>query len=172
MEVRHPSFMAAEYVALARRHGVATVFADSDDYPSFADVSADFVYARLMRCESACATGYPAPCASPPGPSARGRGAQGGEADGLAARRGRRRAGERPRDVFMFFISGAKERAPAAAVATLARGLGPPAVRSLIDRARAEQEKASPACAGEASGAGVVATRRGCGRTGRWRSRG
>jgi hypothetical protein len=33
-----------------------------------------------------------------------------------------------PRDVFMFFISGAKERAPAAAVATLAElGWSPPA---------------------------------------------
>ena len=49
LDVRHDSFCDPEYLALARRHGVATVFADSDDYPSFADPTADFVYARLMR---------------------------------------------------------------------------------------------------------------------------
>src|SRR6185295_18521219 len=58
MEVRHPSFKSADYVALARRHGVATVFADSDDYPSFADATGSFIYARLMRCESANECGY------------------------------------------------------------------------------------------------------------------
>ena len=126
MEVRHPSFMAAEYIALARRHGVATVFADSDDYPSFADVTGDFVYARLMRCESTCETGYPAPAIAAWAERARTWRA-GGEAAGLP----RVEAAAAPaaaRDVFMFFISGAKERAPAAAVATLAAlGLSPPA---------------------------------------------
>ena len=58
MEVRHPSFMSADYLALARKHGVATVFADSDDYPSFADPTADFIYARLMKSESSFETGY------------------------------------------------------------------------------------------------------------------
>ena len=52
VEVRHPSFMTAEFLALVRRYGVATVFADSDKYPSFADPSGDFFYARLMRTES------------------------------------------------------------------------------------------------------------------------
>ncbi|MBV9889599.1 MAG: DUF72 domain-containing protein [Rhizobacter sp.] len=115
LEVRHPSFRVAEYVALARRHGVATVFADTDEYPSFADETSDFVYARLMRSQSACPTGY-AP-----------------EAIAAWARRARRwAAGDVPadvprllpapqpgraRDVFLFFISAAKERAPAAAVA-------------------------------------------------------
>lgn len=118
MEVRHPSFMCAEYVALARRHGVATVFADSDDYPSFADATGAFIYARLMRCESARETGYP-----PVGIAdwaARARAwSGGGEPEGIA-RVEAPSASAAPRDVFMFFISGAKERAPAAAVATLA----------------------------------------------------
>ena len=52
VEVRHPSFMTPEFLALVRRRGVATVFADSDKYPSFADASGDFVYARLMMTES------------------------------------------------------------------------------------------------------------------------
>jgi len=125
MEVRHPSFMAPDYVELARRHNVATVFADSDDYPSFADVTGDFVYARLMRCESACETGYPARAIADWAERARAW-RSGGEAEGLP-----RIAPSPPpapaRDVFMFFISGAKERAPAAAVATLAAlGMTPP----------------------------------------------
>ena len=126
MEVRHPSFMAAEYLALARRHGVATVFADSDDYPSFADATGDFIYARLMRCEPAQESGYPEAAIAEWAERARAWSA-GEEADGVP--RIEPAATPRiPRDVFMFFISGAKERAPAAAVATLAAlGMTPPA---------------------------------------------
>ena len=149
MEVRHPSFMARSTSA-RRRHGVATVFADSDDYPSFADVTGDFVYARLMRCEPTCDTGYPAPSIAAWAERAR-TWRTGGEATDLP----RVEAAAAPaaaRDVFMFFISGAKERAPAAAVATLAAlGLSPPADRPprarLVERAK---EKAPSACAGGA----------------------
>ena len=124
MEVRHPSFMAPEYLALARRHGVATVFADSDDYPSFADVTGEFVYARLMRCESACETGYPGKAIADWAERARTWRA-GGDAPGLPRIDPAAKPGP-ARDVFLFFISGAKERAPAAAVATLtALGMAP-----------------------------------------------
>ncbi len=115
MEVRHPSFMCAEYLALARRHGVATVFADSDDYPSFADATAGFIYARLMKTESACATGYRPEAIAAWAARAR-EWSDGCEPDGLT-RVGAPSAPAPARDVFMFFISGAKERAPAAAVA-------------------------------------------------------
>lgn len=118
MEVRHPSFKAVEYIALARRHGVATVLADSDDYPSFADVTGDFVYARLMRCEPARDTGYPAESIADWAERAR-TWSSGREAEDLP-RVEAATTTTAPRDVFMFFISGAKERAPAAAVATLA----------------------------------------------------
>lgn len=118
MEVRHPSFMCAEYVALARRHGVATVYADSDDYPSFADATGAFVYARLMRCESTSETGY-APDAIATWATRAKVWSDGGAPEGLA-RVEASVTGAGARDVFMFFISGAKERAPAAAVATLA----------------------------------------------------
>lgn len=119
MDVRNPSFMTADYLALARRHGVATVFTDADDYPSFADLTADFVYARLMKAEADRPDGY-AP-------------------DVLDTWAGRARAwarGESPadlprveaappkataREVFVFFINGATERAPAAAQALLTR---------------------------------------------------
>jgi uncharacterized protein YecE (DUF72 family) len=119
VEVRHPSFATVEYLDLARRHGVATVFADSDEHPSFADPTADFIYARLMKTESRFASGYSADgiaqwarCGED--------WAAGKEPDGL--HRVEAPASEPPprRDVFMFFISGAKERAPAAAMATLA----------------------------------------------------
>jgi uncharacterized protein YecE (DUF72 family) len=126
MEVRHPSFMAAEYIALARRHGVATVFADSDEYPSFADVTGDLVYARLMRCESSCETGYPA--ATIAAWAERARAWRAGAEAAELPRVGAAAAPAAARDVFLFFISGAKERAPAAAVATLAAlGLSPSA---------------------------------------------
>ncbi|TLY49549.1 MAG: DUF72 domain-containing protein, partial [Gammaproteobacteria bacterium] len=60
LEVRHPSFKCAEYLQLARKYRVPTVFTDSPKYPSFADVTGEFVYARLMRSESGIATGYAA----------------------------------------------------------------------------------------------------------------
>jgi uncharacterized protein YecE (DUF72 family) len=130
MEVRHPSFMSADYLALARRHGVATVFADSDDYPSFADPTADFVYARLMRSESGVATGYAPERIASWADGAR-RWAEGLEPSGLPRVEATEPAGAAARDVFMFFISGAKERAPAAAVSTLAAlGLSPPVAQS------------------------------------------
>lgn len=122
MEVRHPSFMSADYLELARRHGVATVFADSDDYPSFADTTADFVYARLMRSESSNASGYAADRITAWADAAR-EWSGGREPADLPRVEAAGAATGGPRDVFMFFISGAKERAPAAAVATLA-GLG------------------------------------------------
>jgi uncharacterized protein YecE (DUF72 family) len=118
IEVRHPSFMCAEYVALARRHGVATVFADSDEHPSFADVTGDFVYARLMRGDSACETGYRADVI--PSWAAHARAWAAGEEPAGLPRVEASPSSSTARDVFMFFISGAKERAPAAAVATIA----------------------------------------------------
>ena len=124
IEVRHPSFRSAAYVELARRRGVATVFADTDEYPSFADASADFVYARLMRCEATCETGYPAPALAVWAERAR-LWSEGAVPDGLACV-APPAPKARSRDVFLFFISGAKERAPAAAVALVA-ALGSPA---------------------------------------------
>jgi len=117
VEVRHPSFMTREFLALVRRHGVATVFADSDKYPSFADTSGDFVYARLMRTESKHKTGYP-PARIRAWADAARRWARGESVDGLP-RVEPEAAKAKPRDVFAFFISGAKERAPGAATALL-----------------------------------------------------
>ena len=119
VEVRHPSFMTPEFLALVRRHGVATVFADSDKYPSFADASGDFVYARLMMTESRHKTGY-APERIRFWAEAARHWAKGEAADGLP-RIEASPAKAKPREVFAFFISGAKERAPGAATALLAQ---------------------------------------------------
>ncbi len=117
IDVRDHSFINGAFIELARRHRMATVFTDSTEHPSYADITADFIYARLMRSRSAVGTGYPdaelqhwAECAHT--------WASGGDPDDLphitapaphAA----------PRDVFVYFISSAKERNPAAAMALL-----------------------------------------------------
>ena len=110
--------MTPEFLALVRRRGVATVFADSDKYPSFADASGDFVYARLMMTESKHKTGY-APQRIRFWSDAARHWARGETVAELPRIEPAATPGK-PRDVFAFFISGAKERAPGAATAMLA----------------------------------------------------
>jgi uncharacterized protein YecE (DUF72 family) len=117
VEVRHDSFKNADFIALCRKYGVGMVFAADSEFPLIADVTADFVYARIMGTEAKEKLGYPAvqlekwaqrlkdwergesPTASmllaPPAP-------------------------KKKRDVFLFVISGAKEKNPAAAQAIIA----------------------------------------------------
>jgi len=116
LDVRHESFLCPEYLALARRYKASTVFTDSDDYPPIADLTGDFVYTRMMRTRSDLAEGCEPQVLS--ALAACGKAwAQGAEPAGLP--RVEAATGEphqaSPRDVFMFFISGAKEKAPAAA---------------------------------------------------------
>lgn len=117
LDLRDPGFVDADVLALVRGHGFATVFTDSPDHPSFADTTADFVYARLMRSRADVATGYrPADLAAWAG---RARAwADGGEPADLP-RIGTTPPPGKPRDVFIFFISAAKERNPAAAMALI-----------------------------------------------------
>ncbi|WP_439517586.1 DUF72 domain-containing protein [Hydrogenophaga sp.] len=119
LDVRHNSFIDPAYLALARKYRCATVFTDSDDYPSFVDLTGDFVYARLMRTESKVKTGY-APRALDRWADAARTWAAGREPTEVP----RLAPPGKPagaRDVFMFFISGAKERAPAAAMGLIER---------------------------------------------------
>lgn len=120
LEVRHESFMCADYLALARRRRVPTVFTDSHDYPSFADLTGDFVYARLMRSEPAIATGYESAALDAWAKRAR-TWAAGGQPDDLPRMDAASKAAASPRDVFVYFISAAKERNPAAATALIER---------------------------------------------------
>ncbi len=119
LEVRHPSFLTPGFLALARAYGAATVFADSDEYQSFADLTADFVYARLMRADAAIETGYSDKAMATWVKRVRAW-ASGGEPTGLM-HVDTTKAQVEPRDVFVLFINGAKERAPAAARELIAR---------------------------------------------------
>ncbi len=120
LDVRHDSFKCAEYVDLARRHRVATVFTEADDYPALADVTGDFVYLRVMRTQAELPLGLEpavfdslAACAQ--------RWQEGGEPSGLPRVGPAPEAASAPRDVFVYFISAAKEKAPAAAMALIER---------------------------------------------------
>jgi uncharacterized protein YecE (DUF72 family) len=101
LEVRHPSFMDPRFYDLTRRYEVAIVFADHDTFPAIDEATAGFTYARLMRSEEAVATGY----------TETGLDRWTKQAQDWAARG----------DVFVYFISGAKVRAPAAAQALIAK---------------------------------------------------
>jgi len=118
LDVRHPSFLTGEYLDIVRRHEVASVFADSDEYPSFADLSADFVYARMMRSRADVPSGYEPGAIQAIADCAR---AWAGGEEPAAPRIEASRWPDlpAPRDVFLFFISGAKERNPAAAMALI-----------------------------------------------------
>lgn len=120
LEVRDPAAVDGDLIDLARRHQVATVFTDSTDHPSFADLTADFVYARLMRSQP-IDTGYPPKELALWAERARAW-SRGEDIAGLP------HVGEPApalprRDVFVYFISSAKERNPAAAM-DLIRRLG------------------------------------------------
>jgi len=119
LEARHESFRSPAFVALCRKHNVAIVYADDDKYPAFADLTADFVYARLQGTTEKQPAGY-----TPK------------ELDGWADVAKAWARGEAPpslqyadtpkgdgkaRDVFVYMISGAKERNPAAAMALIER---------------------------------------------------
>ncbi len=119
IEVRHPTFLVPAFVELARRHKVAICLVDGEDHPMIADVTADFVYARLRRTRPEVATGYTPQdidlCVD------RFRTwAAGGEPEGLP-RLHEKKAPRKKRDCFAYFIAGAKERNPAAAQAFIAR---------------------------------------------------
>jgi uncharacterized protein YecE (DUF72 family) len=118
LEVRHASFACAEYVDLARTHRVATVFTDSPEYPSIADVTGDFVYARLRCAEASEPSGY-SPKALDAWAQCAKTWAAGGDPESLSPISVPKKS--KARDVFVYFINGAKERAPAAAMALLER---------------------------------------------------
>ena len=49
VEVRHESFLVPAFIDLLRKFSVAVVVVESDKHPLIADVTSDFVYARLQR---------------------------------------------------------------------------------------------------------------------------
>ena len=121
LEVRHESFRCAEFVTLMRNHHIATVFTDSADYPSFADITGDFVYARLMGTQDSLPHGYDDRAIGAWATRAK-LWASGREPVDLPRVCAPVSAQPSPaRDVFIYFISGAKERNPLAAMALIER---------------------------------------------------
>ena len=120
VEVRHASFCTPAFVALLRRFGIAVVFAEHATYPAIADVTSDFVYARLQKGEDSIDTGYP-PKALDTWASRLQKWMQGGEPDDLPPVDAEHRPKPQPRDVFAYFIHEGKVRAPAAAMALIER---------------------------------------------------
>jgi uncharacterized protein YecE (DUF72 family) len=105
VEVRHASFRTPAFFDLLREHRVAVARVDDAKFPAFEELTADFRYLRLRRCAEDQPTGYPSE-----------------QLDEWAERA--RGWAEEGRDVFLYFINGAKVRAPAAAQALIQR-LGP-----------------------------------------------
>jgi uncharacterized protein YecE (DUF72 family) len=100
VELRRPKISTDRAADLLRRRGLALVV---DDNRKDFDTTANFVYAHLRRCALEEPTGYPADAL-----------------DAWAQRLKERSAGEAS-DCYVYFISGAKIRAPAAAQALLQR---------------------------------------------------
>jgi uncharacterized protein YecE (DUF72 family) len=119
VEVRHGSFRTPEFIALARQHGVAVVIAADCDYPRIADITAPFVYARIMGTTEAEESGYPDHVLDLWADRAKTWAAGGVPQDMEAA------AVPPPdasgRDVFLYVINGFKARNPAAAMSLIQR---------------------------------------------------
>jgi uncharacterized protein YecE (DUF72 family) len=119
VEVRHESFRNAAFIAMLREYGVAAAIAGDAQFPQIADITTNFIYARIMGTQMDEPLGYP------------------GKALDLWAKRAKLwAAGKIPkdlaqvvpskpdgkaRDVFLYVISGAKVRNPAAARALIER---------------------------------------------------
>ena len=119
VEVRHDSFKTPAFVDLVRQFKIPVVFAEHDTYPAIADLTGDFVYARLQKGDEKLKAGYP-PKALDAWAKRAKLWAQGKEPSDLA-RVEKTRAEVKPRDVFLYFIHEAKIRAPAAAMALIER---------------------------------------------------
>jgi len=123
LEVRHESFRNPEFIALAREHGAAIVVAGDSKYLQIADLTAPFVYARIMGTEEGHALGYAeraldewaerVRCWSAGG-MPKGLETVGGDAASPASKHPKR-------DVYLYVISGYKTLNPAASMALIER---------------------------------------------------
>ena len=118
VEVRNDSFRDPVFVALAREHEAAVVIAGDSKFPRLTDVTAPFVYVRIMGTTETESAGYPEKAL-----------------DLWAERANAWASGRAPadletlaphpkapaRDVFLYVISGFKVRNPLAAMALIER---------------------------------------------------
>ena len=120
VEVRHPSFRAAEFIALLHEFATPVVFTDHATYPSIADVTGDFLYARLQKGDDTIPTAYPAKELDAWAGRLRAW-AQGQTPDDLPRVDAAAKTKMCPRDVFAYVIHEGKIRAPAGAMALIER---------------------------------------------------
>jgi uncharacterized protein YecE (DUF72 family) len=119
VEVRHDSFKSPDFIALAKEYGVAVIIGADSEYPLIPDLTAPFVYARIMGTSEGEKLGY-----------------AGKVLDLWAQRAAEWASGGAPkdldyvvppkpaktrRDVFLYVISGHKVLNPAAAMAIIER---------------------------------------------------
>jgi uncharacterized protein YecE (DUF72 family) len=117
VEVRHDSFRSPDFLRLLRERNIGLAYAEHFTYPEMADVTADFVYARLQKGSDDIETAYPEDQLD----AWAGRlktWAEGGEPDDLP-RVEPGHAKKTPREVFAYVIHEGKVRAPAAAKALI-----------------------------------------------------
>lgn len=119
VEVRHDSFCTPAFIELLRKFKVAVVYADHAKYPAIADVTTDFVYARLQTGNDDLKTCYP-PKELDKWANRLKLWAEGGEPDDLP-RSDKASAKKQPRDVFAYVIHEGKIRAPAGAMELIER---------------------------------------------------
>jgi uncharacterized protein YecE (DUF72 family) len=119
VEVRHPSFQHPEFVSLLSQHGVAVVVSGDSDYPQIADVTAPFVYARIMGTVEDESLGYSRKALDTWADRAK-QWADGSQPKDLhtVAQTAHEAA---PRDVYLYVISGYKASNPDAAMALIER---------------------------------------------------
>ncbi len=127
IEVRNESFRCAEFVDLALKNNVAIVVAGDSKYPLIADVTADFVYARIQGTSEAEPRGYSLGAMDAWAARARTWASGGAPADLAWVANGTPK--KAPRDVFLYVISGFKASNPAAATALIER-IGDPGGRN------------------------------------------
>ena len=102
IDARHASFATEQYLDLLEKYEATTVYADSPKFPAIPNARSGLAYLRLMDAQPDIPTGYAPEALEPWAEGARKWVAQSAK-----------------HQAFVFFINGAKERAPAAAQAFL-----------------------------------------------------
>ena len=120
VEVRHDSFRTPDFVALLRDYGAAAIIGADSDHPQIADLTAPFVYARIMGTTEDQPEGYSPDHLDRWAQRAR-LWAKGAMPEDLEPVVPGDKPDTQPRDVFLYVISGAKVRNPAAAMALTQR---------------------------------------------------
>jgi uncharacterized protein YecE (DUF72 family) len=120
IEVRNDSFCTGEFTALLRQFKMPVVYTDHAKYPNIADLTGEFVYARLQRGDDAVPTAYPPKDIAAWAKRLR-TWSDGKKPDDLPHIEPSAKPAAAARDVFTYVIHEGKIRAPAGAMALIER---------------------------------------------------